>query len=125
MTDHVCPQCNKSFIQKGDLTRHLKKKTACIPMSQVVELVQANQVVKTTRDELRAIFAMCMNILRDNEGLTGDKALRNLTYLLTLKLIQPQLKDKKINMNDFDYDFGTGDEKLHENVIDKLFKIVI
>jgi type I restriction-modification system DNA methylase subunit len=28
-------------------------------------------------------------------------------------------------MNDFDYDFGTGDEKLHENVIDKLFKIVI
>ncbi len=35
------------------------------------------------------VFKYCLNILRDNEGLTGEKALRNLSYLLILKLIEP------------------------------------
>ena len=106
MSKHVCPHCDKEFIQKGDLTRHLKKKSACIPMAQVEQIVQTNQVVKTSRDELRGIFATCMNILRDSEGLTGDKALRNLTYLLTLKLIEPQF-GQQINIDEYQYDFTT------------------
>ena len=30
------------------------------------------------------VFKNCLNILRDNEGLTGEKALRNMSYLLIL-----------------------------------------
>ena len=123
MSSHICPQCNKEFMQKGDLTRHQKKKTACIPMSQVIQLVQSNQVVKTSRDELRAIFSTCMNILRDQEGLTGDKALRNLTYLLTLKLIEPRIGNE-INIDEYEYDFS----ELEDDVVDStkavLFRIV-
>ena len=36
------------------------------------------------------VFKSCLNVLRDNEGLTGEKALRNLSYLLILKLLEPQ-----------------------------------
>ena len=35
------------------------------------------------------VFKQCLKTLRDNEGLTGEKALRNLSYLLILKLIEP------------------------------------
>ncbi len=48
-------------------------------------------------------FNKCLNSLRDNEALTGDKALRELSYLLILKLIEPQLTD--LNLIDFNYDF--------------------
>jgi type I restriction-modification system DNA methylase subunit len=54
-------------------------------------------------------FKKCMNILRDNEGLTGDKALRNLSYLLILKLIEPQF-DKGIDIDT--YDFGEHNETI-------------
>lgn len=40
--------------------------------------------------ELSVLFAACLNILRDGEMLTGDKALRNLAYLLNLRLLEPQ-----------------------------------
>ena len=40
-------------------------------------------------NNLTNIFKSCLNTLRDNEGLTGEKALRNMSYLLILKLIEP------------------------------------
>jgi type I restriction enzyme M protein len=40
--------------------------------------------------ELSVLFSACLNILRDGEMLTGDKALRNLAYLLNLRLLEPQ-----------------------------------
>jgi hypothetical protein len=42
-----------------------------------------NKMNKTT---LITVFKNCLNILRDNEGLTGEKALRTMSYLLILKL---------------------------------------
>ena len=50
------------------------------------------------------IYKSCLNILRD-EGLTGETALRNMSYLLILKLIEPRLGNE-IDIDNFDYDFS-------------------
>ena len=50
---------------------------------------------------LRNMFKSCLNILRDNEHLTGDKALRNLAYFLVLRLIEPKIDE--MGMMDYDY----------------------
>ena len=46
---------------------------------------------------------VCLDILRNEETIIGEKALRNLNYLLILKLLEPQLNNIKID--DYDYDF--------------------
>jgi type I restriction-modification system DNA methylase subunit len=62
---------------------------------------------------LSNIFKYSLNVLRDNEHLTGDKALRTLAYLLDLKLLEPQI-GKDIDIDNFNYDFegydGTEEE---------------
>ena len=55
-----------------------------------------------------------MDILRSAEFLTGDKALRSLSYLF-LKLIEPRLNDT-IDINNYDFDFSA----YEDNSIDKL-----
>jgi type I restriction enzyme M protein len=52
------------------------------------------------KEILITFFKQCLDILRDNEGLTGEKALRNLSYLLILKLIEP-LFGKEIDINNY------------------------
>lgn len=78
---------------------------------------QVNTILRTT-------FKSCLNILRE-EGLTGDKALRNMSYLLVLKLIEPHL-GKDINILDCDeYDFSyLGSDDAIEYHKTKLFEIV-
>ena len=74
-------------------------------------------------DILINTFKSCLNILRDNEGLTGEKALRNLSYLLILKLIEPRLENE-INIDNYDYDFSYFDnDELIETHKNKLLKI--
>ena len=60
--------------------------------------------MSTSLTILSNIFKSCLNTLRDNEHLTGDKALRNLSYLLILKLLEPRF-DHQINIDTFDYPF--------------------
>ena len=54
-------------------------------------------------NELITIFKSCLDILRNEENLTGGNALNNLTYILTLKLIEPHI-NKEIFFDTFDYD---------------------
>lgn len=61
-----------------------------------------------SKSELSGKFNQCLNILRDNEAITGDKALRNLSYLLILKLLEPQLD--AMNIKNYDYDFSEYDD---------------
>ena len=60
--------------------------------------------MSTSLTILSNIFKSCLNTLRDNEHLTGDKALRNLSYLLILKLLEPRF-DHQINIDTFEYPF--------------------
>ena len=75
------------------------------------------------KDEFYNVFTSCLDILRDNEGLTGEKALRNTTYLLILKLLEPHFKDT-INIDDYEYDFSDIEDDMVELHKTKLLKMV-
>lgn len=68
-------------------------------------------------------FRYCIRVLRDNECITGEKALRNLSYLLTLKLIEPHI-GRDINIEGYTYDFSHIDDAYVEQHRSKLFDIV-
>lgn len=119
-----CELCGKSFNQKGDFTKHKNKKAPCISLSQMTELVQTQQVKTDNKTTLISVFKNCLNILRDNEGLTGEKALRNLSYLLVLKLIEPHFGNE-IDIDTFNYDFINITLKSDENDIEQNKKRIL
>ena len=57
--------------------------------------------------------------MRDNEGLTGEKALRTLSYLLILKLLEPHFGGE-INIDDYEYDFSHIEDEMIEKHKNKL-----
>jgi type I restriction-modification system DNA methylase subunit/restriction endonuclease S subunit len=83
------------------------------------DINQIKEVKMDNKSALINIFKNCLDILRDNEGLTGDKALRNMSYFLILKLIEPHL-GKEIDIDNYGYDFHLEDE-MHKT---KLLQIV-
>lgn len=91
---YSCEACKKVFEKKTDFSKH--KKVPCV----VVE--------PGTKASLINIFKNCLNILRDNEGLTGEKALKNMSYLLILKLIEPRLGNE-LDIDGYEYDFSAYD----------------
>jgi type I restriction enzyme, S subunit len=120
---YICPLCKKSFAQKIDFTRHQNKKSPCISLSEIEALAQ-NKIVQTdAKNILINVFKAGLNILRDNEGLTGEKALRNMSYFLILKLIEPHL-GRNIDIDDFNYDFGHIEDDAIETHKNKLLSIV-
>jgi type I restriction-modification system DNA methylase subunit/restriction endonuclease S subunit len=123
MPTYHCDLCKKEFVQKGDLTKHQKKKTPCISMEQIKSLTQINETNMDTKSLLISIFKQSLNILRDNEGLTGEKALRNMSYLIILKLIEPRF-GVEIDIDHYEYDFNDIDDLLVEDNKVKLLKFV-
>lgn len=122
--EYSCDLCKKVFNQKIDFTRHKNKKTACITLTEMQKITQLKETKTDNKSVLINIFKNCLNILRDNEGLTGEKALRNLSYLLILKLIEPHFGGE-IDIDNYDYNFASHFE---EDVIEinknKLLEIV-
>jgi len=76
---------------------------------------QTKEVKQDNKTMLISVFKNCLNVLRDNEGLTGEKALRTLSYLLILKLLEPHFGGEIDIDNCYDYDFASYFE---ENVIE-------
>lgn len=58
-----------------------------------------------TKNNMTNVFKSCLNILRDHEGLTGEKALRNMTFLLILKLLEPHFENKTVDLESQKYYF--------------------
>lgn len=82
---------------------------------------QQQNDLKTT---LINVFKGCLNILRDSEGLTGEKALRDMAYLLTLKLIESHI-GTEINIDNYpDYNFYDIEEDSWGALRAKLFPLV-
>lgn len=71
---------------------------------------------------LSTIFTYCLDVLRNSEHLTGDKALRTLAHLLDLRLLEPQLGI--INIDNYDYDFSAYQDDIVEVHKAKLLKLV-
>ena len=121
---YTCELCKKIFTQKIDYTRHKDKKAPCISLEEMEQLAKAKEVTNDTKTQLINVLNSCLNVLRDNEGLTGEKALRNLSYLLILKLLEPHF-GKEINIDDYEYDFASYfDESVLEINKKKLLTIV-
>ena len=93
---YSCNVCNQTFNKKNELTNH-----PC----QIQEKYKENITSSSDKTKLKNIFKLCLNILRDNEGLTGDKALRTISQLLILKLIEPHFGNE-IDIDGYNYDFS-------------------
>ena len=121
---YSCDLCKKTFKQKCDYNNHLNKKTPCITLKEIQDIYQNKEVKMEKKGVIENIFNNCLDILRDNEGLTGDKALRNMSYFLTLKLIEPRLA-KEIDIDNCDYyDFSHIEDDNVEKHKEKLLQIV-
>jgi type I restriction-modification system DNA methylase subunit/restriction endonuclease S subunit len=103
---YSCELCKKSFNQKIDYTRHVNKKAPCISLTDMEQITQTKEEKKDIKTNLINIFKNCLNILRDNEGLTGEKALRNISYLIILKLLEPRFGNE-IDIDNYEYDFSS------------------
>jgi len=120
MPRYSCDLCKKEFKQKCDFVKHKEKKNSCLSNVEVKQYIEKNTEKKETKtanqNEFTNLLKSCLNILRDNEGLTGEKALRNLSYLLILKLIEPQFDNKNSELKNIDeYDFGPIQNIEHHN----------
>jgi len=120
---YSCDLCKKVFNQKIDFIRHQNKKAPCITLTEMQQISQTKEVKMDNKTRLISVFKSCLNILRDNEGLTGEKALRNLSYLLILKLLEHHLGGE-INIDDYEYDFSHIEYEMIEKHKNKLLEIV-
>ena len=120
---YLCDLCNKVFNQKNDFTRHQNKKTSCITLTEMQQISQIKEFKINDKNTLIGIFKNCLNILRDGEGLIGEKALRTLSYLLILKLLEPHFGGE-INIDDYKYDFSHIEDEMIETHKNKLLEIV-
>jgi type I restriction-modification system DNA methylase subunit/restriction endonuclease S subunit len=120
---YSCDLCKKVFYQKIDFTRHQNKKAPCITLTEMQQISQTKEVKMDNKHTLISVFKSCLNILRDNEGLTGEKALRTLSYLLILKLLEPHFGGE-INIDDYEYDFSHIEDEIIEKHKNKLLQIV-
>lgn len=105
MPIYTCELCKKEFKQKVDYDRHKSKKTPCVSVEQIKKIVQTEQKSFDETSKLQILFRRCLDILRDCEHLTGDKALRTLAHLLILRLLEPQI-GKEIDIDGYNYEFN-------------------
>jgi type I restriction enzyme M protein len=117
--EYTCELCKKIFNQKIDYTRHKN----CITLTEMQQINKTEEVKNDNKTTLINVFKNCLNILRDNEGLTGDKALRNMSYLLILKLIEPRIGNE-IDIDNYEYDFSHIEDKNIDNHKNKLLEFV-
>ena len=114
--NYDCELCEKHFDQKCDYDKHKSKKAPCVSIEKLEEILKKKDKNSDNKTILTNLFKSCLDILRDGHDLlTGDKALRNLAYLLDLKLLEPQI-GKEIDFDSFDgYDFSDMDDSAIEH----------
>jgi type I restriction enzyme M protein len=82
----------------------MSKKVTVVKSSLNTSANEEKDMTSQNKTILKTLFNNCLDILRDNEHLIGDKALRNLAYLLNLKLLEPQL-GKELDFDNYDFPF--------------------
>lgn len=120
---YSCELCEKVFTQSSDLTKHQKRKSPCISIDKIQELHQTKVAETDCKTKLSVLFNYCLDVLRNGEHLTGDKALRTLAHLLDLRLLEQQF-DSQINIDTYDYDFTSYEENIIEEHKAKLLRLV-
>ena len=120
---YTCELCKKEFNQKIDFTRHQNKKAPCITLIEMQQISQTKEVKTEFKTNLSTIFNYCLDVLRNNEHLTGDKALRTLAHLLDLRLLEPQFGNQ-IDIDTYEYDFSSYEDEIIEKHKAKLLSMV-
>lgn len=120
---YTCELCKKEFNQKIDFTRHQNKKAPCITLIEMEQISQTKEVKTEFKTNLSTIFNYCLDVLRNNEHLTGDKALRTLAHLLDLRLLEPQFGNQ-IDIDTYEYDFSSYEDEIIEKHKAKLLSMV-
>jgi len=92
-------------------------------MEQIKEIHNKVEVITDKKEQFKTLFKSILNILRDNEGITGEKALRNMAYLLVLKMIEPRI-GVELDMDNYKYDFSHLDDELIDGQKNKLLEIL-
>jgi type I restriction-modification system DNA methylase subunit/restriction endonuclease S subunit len=92
-------------------------------MEQIKEIHNKVEVITDKKEMFKTLFKSILNILRDNEGITGEKALRNMAYLLVLKMIEPRI-GVELDMDTYKYDFSHIEDELVEAHKNKLLEIL-
>lgn len=119
----ICNLCKKDFRQKSDYTKHINKKSPCVSIQEIQNLTQSITINNDNKTKLTTIFKYCLNVLRDNEHLIGDKSLRTLAHLLDLRLLEPQIGNT-INLDTYEYNFDHIEDENKGRHKDKLLSIV-
>jgi len=101
---YSCELCKMTFDKKINLTNHKKSKGLCIQSVEIDQIKKIDEYNMDKKSELKTTFKNCLDILR-SEGLVGEKALRNLSYFLILKLIEPHF-GVEIDIDEYDYDLS-------------------
>ncbi len=122
MSKYTCQLCHKVFNQKIDFTRHAAKKSPCVSIEVIQTMAQTAVAVNDNKAKLSTLFHYCLDVLRNNEHLTGDKALRTLAHLLDLRLLEYQF-GKQIDIDGFAYDLSAYDCDVNE-LKSKLLRVV-
>ena len=99
MTVYTCEKCQKTFPQKSEYDRHLKKKYPCVTQEKMTELNE-NQLIElkekiTESDSLKyleSFFNKIKDIVRKTEHIAGDKALEVITDFLFLRMLNYEMK---------------------------------
>ena len=120
---YTCKLCKKTFKQKCDYDKHANKKAPCISLEACEAIIVKKDEGIDSKKELTSFFKNCLDILRDNEGLTGEKALRNLSYLLILKLLEPHFGGI-IDIDNHPYDLSCFEDDVKEHNKDRLLSCV-
>jgi type I restriction enzyme M protein len=103
---YACNLCKNIFNDKIDLIKHQNKISSCTSIDNMQDLIQTNQIKIEHKTKLSKLFNSCLDILRNNEHLTGNKALRTLTYLLDLRLLETHFGNR-IDIDNYEYDFSS------------------
>lgn len=113
---HKCEICQTVFNKKTELTKHLKLHKNNSSGSSIEMQQNEEQDIKQT---FKRVFSGCLDIMRD-EGITGEKSLDNIVSLITLKFLEPLIKeDSNFNINDYNevIENELGEENLEHNKI--------
>ena len=118
MSKYTCSLCQKAFGQKIDFTRHTKnKKTPCVSLEKIQEIQQLEQTAKKSEktrkekvNDVKQKLDNFHNLLRDREGITGEKALRNIGFVVILKMLERFINEgDPMNLLTHNYDFSEYD----------------
>ena len=86
-------------------------------------MVQTQKENTDIKIKLSTLFNYCLDVLRNNEHLTGDKALRTLAHMLDLRLLESQF-NYQINIDNYEYDFSEYEDHIIEEHKKQLLKFV-